>query len=81
MIYVLLKPQKFLTTFNDKYELCCHGNVCVFAPPIPFKTWLAYKSPKKEYVDLSVLFVNKNKKWVPLRAIKTFIRKKMGHTT
>ena len=24
---------------------------------------------------------NKNKKWVPLRATKTFIRKKMGHTT
>ena len=24
---------------------------------------------------------NKNKKWVPLRAMKTFIRKDMGHTT
>ena len=24
---------------------------------------------------------NKNKKGVPLRALKTFIRKKMGHTT
>ena len=25
--------------------------------------------------------INKNKKWVPLRAMKTFVRKKMGHTT
>ena len=25
--------------------------------------------------------MNKNQKWVPLRAMKTFIRKKMGHTT
>ena len=24
---------------------------------------------------------NKNQKWVPLRAMKTFIRTKMGHTT
>ena len=24
---------------------------------------------------------NNNQKWVPLRAMKTFIRKKMGHTT
>ena len=24
---------------------------------------------------------NKNKKWIPLRAMKTFIRKKMGHST
>ena len=24
---------------------------------------------------------NKNQKWDPLRAMKTFIRKKMGHTT
>ena len=31
-----------------------------------------------QFVHLSV---NKNKKWVPLRAMKTFIRKKMGHTT
>ena len=28
------------------------------------------------------IYVNKNKKkWVPLRAMKTFIRKKMGHIT
>ena len=25
--------------------------------------------------------VNKNKKWAPLRAMKTFITKKIGHTT
>ena len=24
---------------------------------------------------------NKNQKWDPLRAMKTFIRRKMGHTT
>ena len=27
-----------------------------------------------------VFFLNKVQKWVPLRAMKTFIRKKMGHT-
>ena len=26
-------------------------------------------------------WTNKKQKWVPLRAMKTFIRKKIGHTT
>ena len=34
--------------------------------------WLAYSHCS---------WANKNKKWVPLRAMKTFIRKKMGHIT
>ena len=36
------------------------------------------------WLDSSVFvgeYSNKNQKWVPLRAMKTFIRKKMGHTT
>ena len=31
--------------------------------------------------QLQSVKANKNKKWVPLRAMKTFVRKKMGHTT
>ena len=33
------------------------------------------------YVKQSIVNLNKNKKSVPLRAMKTFIRKKMDHTT
>ena len=28
---ILSKPQIFLTKFNDKYEICCHGNICASA--------------------------------------------------
>ena len=54
---VLSKPQIFLTKFNDKYEVCCHGSSCATAPPTSFKAWYiilkAYK--KTEYVYLSYL--------------------------
>ena len=46
-----------LTKFNDKYEVCCHGNICASARPTFFKARYiileAYK--KKEYVDLCIL--------------------------
>ena len=29
----------------------------------------------------ALLVLNKNQKWDPLRAMKTFIRRKVGHTT
>ena len=38
-----------------------------------------FLASKETYMILRSL--NKNQKWVPLRAMKTFIRKKMGHTT
>ena len=40
-------------------------------------------SIKNEWASMETPFshYNKNQKWVSLRAMKTFIRKKMGHTT
>ena len=35
----------------------------------------------EELNNVMVKYMNKNQKWVPLRAMKTFITKKMGHTT
>ena len=34
-----------------------------------------------ELLCISLLPANTNQKWVPLRAMKTFIRKKIAHTT
>ena len=36
----------FVTKVNDKYEVCCHGNICISAPP----NLKAYR--KTEYVAL-----------------------------
>ena len=33
------------------------------------------------FIYMYFVVLNKNKKWLPLRAMKTFIRKKMGNTT
>ena len=33
------------------------------------------------YTTPAAVKADKNKKWVPLKEMKTFIRKKMGHTT
>ena len=34
---ILSKPPIFLTKFNNKYEVYCHGNICASAPPTSFK--------------------------------------------
>ena len=53
-LHVLSKPQMFLTKFNDKYEVCCHGDICASALPTSFKARYvilnAYK--KTGYVDM-----------------------------
>ena len=43
----------FLANFNDKYEVCCHGNVCTSAIPTSFKArYVILKAYKNTgYVD------------------------------
>ena len=46
---ILSKSQMFLTKVNDKYEVYCHGNICISAPHT-FVKFEAYR--KTEYVAL-----------------------------
>ena len=54
---ILSNPQVFLSKFNDKYEVCCHGNIYASAPPTSFKArYVILKAYKKtEYVWLCYL--------------------------
>ena len=44
---ILSKPQMFLTKFNEKHEVCCHGNICASTLPTSFKArYIILKSKK-----------------------------------
>ena len=57
---ILSKLQMFLTKFNDKYEVCCHGNICASSSPTSFKA-KTYK--ETEYVDMSYFLSLCNNIW------------------
>ena len=72
---ILSKPQMFLTKFNDKYEVGCHGNRCASAPTTSFKArYVILKIYKKtEYVDLSYLLSLYNNIYIKLLGTQTFL--------
>ena len=51
---ILSKSQMFLTKFNDKFQVCCHGNVCACVLPTSFNARYVILKACKEtgYVDL-----------------------------
>ena len=53
------KPQMVLTKFNDKYEDCCHHNICASAPPTSFKArYIMLKACKKtEYMQVDMCYL------------------------
>ena len=60
----------FLTKFNDKYEVCCHDNICASAPQTSFHIKAQYviliAFKKTEDVDLCYLLNLCNKKHIKL---------------